>query len=122
MTTIEEVRALLPVISPYQLPAETADLLFSLAKEEVVKDAPGVSGIKETEAYCYYLAYLLSAKDGEYGVSSKQVGSVSVSYSEKNPWLAQYRSCIFPFIVTDCTRLEHTDVTICNRFFPGGKC
>ena len=92
MTTLEEVRTMMPVVTEFSLPTDTtAQTLYDLASSKVT----GLSGDVETQGYCYYIAYLMSSK-GNFGVSSEHLGSYSVTYGGKatNPYLAQYNELI----------------------------
>lgn len=98
--TIDDVRVMMPIITPYNLPEGIeGDTLYDIAIAQMGKDNPSISGTTATRSACYYVAYLQSAKEQRAGVSSESLGEWSVSYSGDtsiNHWLQMYRSIITP--------------------------
>lgn len=97
MTTIEEVTMMLPVLTPYHMPKDPeASALYNLADSIISASARGTAaGPQETQAYCYYIAYLMSSQEGKTGITSEHLGSYSVSYGDDtNPWLKLYMSTV----------------------------
>lgn len=96
MTTIQEVSAMLPLLTPYSMPSDStqAQTLYDIAGEVVDHDITGASDTETTRAYCYYIAHLMSSKDGSATATSEHLGEWSVTYKATAPgssvWLAQY--------------------------------
>lgn len=96
MTTIQEVSAMLPLLTPYSMPTDStqAQTLYTLAGEIADYDLSGASDTNITRAYCYLIAHFLSTKDGSANATSEHLGEWSVTYKSgvagSSAWLDQY--------------------------------
>ena len=80
--TQSEVEALLPVITPFPVPA-AIDTLYAIAYAQFGLDAPqGVGSSMENEAVTYYIASLLSSGAGTSGVESEKIDDYSITFSD----------------------------------------
>ena len=80
--TQTEVEALLPVITPFAVPA-LIDTLYDVALDQFTLDAPGCLGTSsENMAITYYIAGMLSSGAGSTGVKSEKIDDYTISFGE----------------------------------------
>jgi len=80
--TQSEVEVLLPVITPFAVPA-AIDTLYAIAYAQFGLDAPQCVGSSmENEAITYYIASLLSSGAGTSGVESEKIDDYSITFSD----------------------------------------
>lgn len=123
MTTYQEVKTLMSLITPYSLPEddESAFTLYKIAEDKVTRDAPTLTGSAQTEACCFYLAHLLSLKDGSAGIISEQLGTSSVTYAKdrSTAYLIEYRRIIKAASIANiaaCMTCRHDDTETSNLY------
>jgi len=82
--TQSDVEALLPTITPFDVPA-TMSTLYEIAYAQFARDAPGCLGTwSENVAVTYYIASLLAAGAGAVGVTSEKIDDYAVSFGERD--------------------------------------
>lgn len=98
MTTIQEVGAMLEALTPYSMPSDEtkAQTLYNIADEIVEHDIPTASDTDKNRACAYYVAHLLSGKNGSSNITSEHLGEWSATYkttaSGSSFWLEEYRA------------------------------
>ena len=80
--TQAEVETLLPVITPFTVPA-TIDALYTIAYAQFSSDAPGCVGTSaENEGITYYIASMLSSGAGTTGVKSEKIDDYKIEFGD----------------------------------------
>ena len=80
--TQTEVETLLPVITPFAVPA-AMDTLYDIAYAQFAQDAASCTGTSaENEAITYYIASMLSSGAGSSGVKSEKIDDYSITFSD----------------------------------------
>lgn len=80
--TQTEVEALLPVITPFAVPA-LIDTLYEVAYAQFYRDAPGCLGTSsENTAITYYIASMLSSGAGTTGVKSEKIDDYTIQFGD----------------------------------------
>lgn len=122
MTTLEEITALLPLITPYSMPADStaASTLYDIAQNRVSQDAAGINPAAEKEAICWYIAHLLYIKSDNLGVTSEHLGNFSKTYAadRTSPYLSEYNRVISTSgdVFSTCGMVEHDDAELADRY------
>lgn len=119
--TIEQITALLPMITPYSMPADQTarNTLFDIACNRINQDAPGLASSAQPEAICWYIAHLLCNKEGGAGISSEHLGNWSVTYAagEATPYLAEYNRIIsLASFIGNCDTTQNDDIELADRY------
>lgn len=100
--TQEEVEMLLPVITPFPVPALIDDL-YAIALARFGVDAPACLGTSfENTAVTYYIASMLSSGAGMTGVKSEKIDDYTITYGEggqTQEYILKYHQ-----IVENCNR------------------
>lgn len=96
MTQIE-VEALLPVITPFAVPA-AIDTLYEIAYARFAADAASCLGTThENAAITYYIASMLSSGAGTSGVKSEKIDDYAISFMDGGQtaaYEAKYQSIV----------------------------
>lgn len=124
--TKEQITALMPMITPYSMPADqtASDTLYDIACERTKQDAPGLPDSSAAEAICWYIAHLLSNKEGHSGIASETLGSWSVSYAvsaggESTTYLGEYNRVISAgatLMDGNCVMITHEDAELADNY------
>lgn len=89
--TFEDVKELMALITPYNIPDNKLITLYEIAAERFTADAPNCTGTSaETEAEVYYIASLYSSGQGTSGVTSEHIDDYSISYGNGGQTRAYY--------------------------------
>ena len=95
--TQADVEALLPVITPFAVPA-AIDTLYSIAYARFAAAAPScVGSIYENEAITYYIASMLSSGAGSSGVKSEKIDDYAISFGDggqTQAYMSKYQQTI----------------------------
>lgn len=90
-----DVATLLPLITPYSLPADPSGLtLYTVAVGQLAIDAPGMNS---TLALSYFIAHLLDGGAGSIGITSEKLDDYSVTYADNgntSPYYMMYLKSI----------------------------
>jgi len=77
-----DVAELLPVITPFSVPIDsTMTILYGVAHEQAIRDAPSASGYTLTLAETYYVAHMLAMHAGKTGVQSEKIDDYAISFT-----------------------------------------
>ena len=80
--TQAEVETLLPVITPFAVPASMTTL-YAIAYAQFAQDAASCLGTTmENEAITYYIASMLSSGAGTGGVKSEKIDDYQITFGE----------------------------------------
>lgn len=122
-TTIEEVTAMLPIVTPYSMPDDGSTTLYTLAEERVNTDGNPFEGSTETLAYCMIIAHYLAVRDGKSGITSEHLGQWSVTYADgqHTAYMAQYlmmvkKATALKSAVRGNGIVEHSDTKCTERY------
>ena len=127
--TQADVTTLLPLITPFEVPAAISTL-YEIAYARFVQDAPACVGYpSENVAITYYIASLLSAGAGGLGVTAEKIDDYSVSFGGSGKasfYFAKYQeeinNCAYHLAIAgmlagverddtlDCLNLDTVDV------------
>ena len=95
--TQSDVEALIPVITPFAVPAAISTL-YDIAYARFSAAAPScVGSAYENEAITYYIASMLSSGAGSTGVKSEKIDDYSISFGEggqTQAYLSKYQQII----------------------------
>ena len=98
MTTIEQVTAMLPLVTPYSMPDDAVpkQTLYDLAAAKYEADGASLLEHTETLAYCLIIAHYMTVQAGKSNVTSEHLGQWSVSYgaSESTSYLKEYNALV----------------------------
>lgn len=124
---IYAVSAMLPLITPYSMPTDQtqAQTIYALAVAKAEQDGLNVADTVMTQALCYIIAHMMSAKDGSASVTSEHLGDWSASYATSSDgsskWIAEYNSIKDDYIrgslISDASSVEINDVKL-SRVYP----
>lgn len=128
--TQTEVEELLPVITPFSVPA-LIDTLYEVAYAQFYLDAPGCIGTSsENVAITYYIASMLSSGAGSSGVKSEKIDDYTIQFGEGGQsaeYLNKYRTvvdnCNYHQMVAGATTAITRDDTLdCLNLDDAGIC
>ena len=128
--TQAEVEALLPVITPFAVPA-LMDTLYEVAYDQFYLDAPGCIGTSsENTAIAYYIAGMLSSGAGSSGVKSEKIDDYTITFGEGGQsaeYNAKYQqivdNCNYHQMVTGATtEITRDDTLDCLDLDAAGIC
>ena len=93
--TQSEVTTLLPIITPFAVPAAISTL-YEIAYARFVQDAPACVGYpSENVAIAYYIASLLASGAADSGVLTEKIDDYSVTYGDsgkQGTYLSKYQA------------------------------
>lgn len=127
MTTTEfetEVKKLLPLITPYTVPdAASWQVIYQTALDNVMADLFGLNDVQVKLAVVYYIAHLMSSKDGRMSITSEHLGQWSASYgtgSAPDQYYAEYLRIVdgakTAAIIRGSGIVTHDDATCADRY------
>jgi len=128
MTQVE-VEALLPVITPFAVPA-LIDTLYDVALDQFTLDAPGCLGTSsENMAITYYIASMLSSGAGSTGVKSEKIDDYTIAFGEGGQ-TAEYEgkynqivdNCNHNILIGGMTGITRDDTLDCLDLDAAGIC
>jgi hypothetical protein len=95
--TQADVEALLPVITPFAVPAAMTTL-YTIASARFAAAAPScVGSVYENEAVTYYIASMLSSGAGTSGVKSEKIDDYAIAYGDggqTQAYMSKYQQII----------------------------
>lgn len=120
----EEVKQLLPLITPYSVPdAASWQVIYQTALDNVMADLFGLDDAQVKLAVVYYIAHLMSSKDGRMNITSEHLGQWSASYgtgSYPDQYYAEYKRIVSggktAAIIAGSGVVTHDDATCADRY------
>ena len=95
--TQADVEALLPVITPFAVPAAMTTL-YTIASARFAAAAPScVGSAYENEAVTYYIASMISSGAGSSGVMSEKIDDYAIAYGDggqTQAYMSKYQQII----------------------------
>lgn len=126
MSTLGDVTAMLSLITPYQMPINIteAQLLYDIGMEAVSTDLVGATDLIQTRGCCYYIAHLLSTRDGSSRATSEHLGEWSIGYaasvSGSSQWLDAYHRLIASVkrgaLISSPVIVDIDDITLSRKY------
>lgn len=104
--TQSDVETLLPVVTPFAVPA-LMDQLYAIAYDQFIADAAPCAGTSfEDLAITYYIASLLSSGSGSTGVKSEKIDDYTIQFGDGGQAAEYLRS--YQKIIANCNQRAST--------------